>query len=103
MRFAPSLAFAAALAGCAPAGDEGGAYFGSTHRIGKAADVFYVNSGGEPEYLDPGKINDTLSSGLAVQLFEGLTKYHPLDSHPTQAVATSWDQSDDNRIFRFHL
>jgi oligopeptide transport system substrate-binding protein len=96
-----ALAFGALALGCATQDD--GAYFGTTTRVGKAHDTFYVNGAGEPEYLDPGKISDTLSSALGMQLFEGLIKYDPRDDHPVQGVATHWDQSDDNRIFRFYL
>ena len=87
--------------GCSIANDKS-TYFGTTERKGKDPHTFYVNLGGEPEYIDPGMIHDTLSEALANNLFEGLTAYG-LDAEPTPAVATSWDQSADNRLFRFHL
>lgn len=93
---------AAAAAGC----DGGGgsdAYFGTTRREGKDPDTFYVNNGSEPEYLDPGKSQDLASGALILQLFEGLTTFHPEDLRPTQGVAVRWDQSDDGRLYRFHL
>ncbi len=99
-----AVLFASAIgcAGCA-VGDDGEPYLGTTKRVGKELDAFYVNNASEPEYLDPGKASDSQSALLAFQLFEGLTKFDPRDDHPVQGVATSWDQSDDNRIFRFHL
>ncbi len=36
-------------------------------------------------------------------MFEGLTTYGAGDLRPVQGVATHWEQSDDNRLFRFHL
>ena len=89
------------LAACSS--EESTPYFGAITRLGKDPRTFYVNNVSEPEYLDPGKCNDTLSGALIVQLFEGLTTYDPRDGHPVQGVAEGWDRSDDNRLFRFHL
>ncbi len=77
-------------------------YFGTTERRGKDPHTFYVNNGGEPEYLDPAMAHDTASTSLVESLFEGLVVYGP-DAEPTPGVATSWDQTPDNRLFRFHL
>lgn len=99
---AGAIAIAAAIAGCG-GGDDGSAYFGSTVRRGKEPATFYVNNGSEPEYLDPGRAADSGSGALIAQLYEGLTTYDPRDSHPIQGVAERWDQSEDNRLFRFHL
>ncbi|XXX81746.1 peptide ABC transporter substrate-binding protein [Sorangium sp. So ce134] len=93
-------ALLALLAACA--GDNDG-YVGTTARTGKDVATFYVNNGDEPEYLDPGKAVDSVSITLLQQMFEGLTSYGPGDLRPVQGVATRWEQSDDNRIFRFHL
>jgi oligopeptide transport system substrate-binding protein len=101
---ARAIALSAALIaplGCAR--DDTSAYFGATTRTGKDPGTLYVNSAGEPEYLDPGKCSDTLSGALIAQLFEGLTRDDPRDGHPVQGVAMRWDQSDDNRLFRFYL
>jgi oligopeptide transport system substrate-binding protein len=79
-------------------------YFGVVERPpGRRADTLYVNAGGDPQHLDPGKAADQTSSLLAMHLFEGLTSYHPLDFHPVQGVAERYDKSPDNRLFRFHL
>ena len=94
---------AAALGLSACSTEEASPYFGTTTRGAKDARTFYVNNVGEPEYLDPGKCSDTLGGVLIAQLFEGLTGYDPRDGHPVQGVAESWERSDDNRLFRFHL
>jgi oligopeptide transport system substrate-binding protein len=99
---AVAIAVLLACAGCS-VGDDGEPYLGTTKRVGKSDDTFYVNNGSEPEYLDPGKIADSQSGVLATQLFEGLTKFHPKDGHLVQGVATHWEVSEDNRNFRFHL
>jgi oligopeptide transport system substrate-binding protein len=96
-----AMALGALASACT--GDRSSPYFGSTERTGKGDRTFYVNNSGEPEYLDPGQCVDTVGEALDLQLFEGLTSYDPRDGHPVQGVATSWDQSADNRLFRFHL
>jgi len=96
----PLLAAALALAGCE---DERSPTFGTAERPNRDIGTLYVNNGGEPEHLDPGKCGDRMSSTLVMQLFEGLTAIDPRDGHPVQGVATAWDQSDDNRLFRFYL
>ncbi|NUQ75061.1 MAG: peptide ABC transporter substrate-binding protein [Polyangiaceae bacterium] len=78
-------------------------YFGTTDRTGKDPATFYVNNGNEPEYLDPGSSSDAASAALILQLFEGLTAYHPEDLRPTPGVAVRWDESDDKRRLRFYL
>ncbi|MEO5730741.1 MAG: peptide ABC transporter substrate-binding protein, partial [Byssovorax sp.] len=96
-------ALVAVLGLSACSNEETSPYFGTTLRRAKDPRTFYVNNVSEPEYLDPGKCNDTLSGALIAQLFEGLTGYDPRDGHPVQGVAERWDRSDDNRLFRFHL
>src|SRR5690242_1222166 len=103
MRNQDAAAMAALLLVSACARDDASLYFGKTVRIGKAVDTIYINSAGEPEYLDPGKCTDGMGEELIVQLFEGLTSVDPRDGHAVPGVATSWEQSDDHRLFRFHL
>ncbi len=104
-RTLPVLTAAAALALVVGAcgGEDRSPYFGTTIRKKDPRTFYSETFGAEPEYLDPGKLSDTASQTLALQLFEGLTKYDPRDSHPTLGVATRWEQSDDSRFFRFHL
>ncbi|WP_437492419.1 peptide ABC transporter substrate-binding protein [Sorangium sp. So ce1014] len=99
----PRVALLGALLALAACTGEGDGYVGTTARTGKDVATFYVNNGDEPEYLDPGKAVDSVSITLLQQLFEGLTTYAAGDLHPVQGAATRWEQSDDNRIFRFHL
>ena len=94
-------ALALVLAGCGV--DTASPYFGATTRPPKDLATFYANTTGEPEYLDPGKANDTASTVLIGQIFEGLTSFYPSDMHPVQGVASSYEQSADHRLFRFHL
>lgn len=99
------VVFFAGLAGLGAGGcdDAASAYFGGAARLERDPATFHVNNGSEPEYLDPGKCSDGGCAALVTQLFEGLTRYSPEDGHPVQGVAQSWEKSDDNRLFRFHL
>lgn len=83
--------------------DKDSPNFGATRRIGKSPSVFYVNAGGEPELIDPGRANELIGTLFVSHIFEGLTVYDPRDGHPVQGVARAWDRSDDNRLFRFYL
>src|SRR5262249_23304003 len=65
--------------------------------------TIYINNNTEPEWIDPGRAHDTASTALVEQMFEGLTAYDAKDLHAVQAVAERWDQSADNRLYRFHL
>jgi oligopeptide transport system substrate-binding protein len=90
------------LASACSRGEDDTPYFGTTARLGKDPHTLYMNNGSEPEYLDPSMVHDTASSTLAEHLFEGLATYGP-DAEPSPGVALRWDQTNDNRFFRFHL
>src|SRR5580704_3234503 len=97
---AAAVAALTAIAGCSD--DAASPWFGATTRpADHAADTLYVANGSEPEYIDPGKCNDTGCAALTTQLFEGLTRQSPRDAHPVQGVAEAWEKSDDNRLYRF--
>ncbi len=100
-RAALSAAVALLVAGCNA--DDGNPYFGATTRPAKDVATFYTNTSGEPEYLDPGKAADAASGALIDQLFEGLASTHPGDTHPVPGVASSFERSTDNRLYRFHM
>jgi oligopeptide transport system substrate-binding protein len=91
----------AALGACKS--DDASPYYGTTTRpSNKDLHTLYLNNGSEPEYLDPGKCNDTASSALVDSMFEGLLHYGP-DAQPVPGMALRWDKTDDNRLYRFHL
>jgi oligopeptide transport system substrate-binding protein len=96
-----AAALALLLGACKGSGEE--PYFGTTRRPHGDPATFYVNNYSEPESIDPGLAHDGASSVVILQLFEGLTSKAPRDGHLIQGTATRWEQSDDNRRFRFHL
>lgn len=99
-----ATAVACVVTACAPGSclPAPGGYYGETERD-RPTTAFQATSLGEPEYLDPGLSSDANASSLMYDLFEGLVVKHPEDLRPTQGVATHWDQTEDNRVFRFHL
>jgi len=84
-------------------GRSDGKHYGTVERAGKDPHAFYVNNHSEPEYLDPGLSTESAGSTLLSDLFEGLVVIHPKTLVPHQGGATHWEQTDDNRLFRFHL
>jgi oligopeptide transport system substrate-binding protein len=66
------------------------------------ADLVIVN-GAEPETLDPAILTGQSDGRVAMALFEGLTRYHPVDATPEPGLAERWEISDDGRTYLFHL
>lgn len=94
------VAVAALVAGCGKTSER---YYGTTSRHGREPTTFYVNNGQEPEYIDPTLTSESGGAFIVAQLFEGLVQQHPDTLAPIPGVADRYDQSEDNRIFRFHL
>lgn len=57
----------------------------------------------EPSTLDPMRIGDPGSVLVARQLFEGLTRWDPIEERVVPAVAERWSVSDGGRQFTFEL
>lgn len=89
------------LPGCTDS--DAALYHGRVARGDRPPTTLYVNNGPEPGSLDPALAHDESAFSLLLQLFEGLTTYHPQDLHPTQGVAERWDRSADGLLYRFHL
>ncbi|PSU29328.1 peptide ABC transporter substrate-binding protein [Photobacterium lutimaris] len=59
-------------------------------------------NGDEVPTLDPSYSSDTSSSRVIADMFEGLVTQSP-DGKIIPALATQWEQSEDGKIFTFHL
>lgn len=66
------------------------------------ADITIVN-GAEPESLDPAIITGQPDGRVVNALFEGLTRFNPVDATPIPGVAERWDISEDGTVYTFHL
>jgi oligopeptide transport system substrate-binding protein len=66
------------------------------------ADLVIVN-GAEPESLDPAIMTAQADLRIGGSLFEGLTRFDPVDGNPVPGLAERWEVSDDGRTYRFQL
>ncbi|MCB0272056.1 MAG: peptide ABC transporter substrate-binding protein [Bdellovibrionales bacterium] len=67
------------------------------------ADEMWTDAGGEPQYMDPAQVSDSVSQALTDAMFVRLTEVHPITQKPIGDFATSWDLSQDGREYTFHL
>ena len=68
-----------------------------------AQKVLRIGNGTEPEELDPQVATGIPEREIMTSIFEGLVDEDPKDLHPVPAVAQSWDISQDQRTYTFHL
>lgn len=66
------------------------------------ADLVIVN-GPEPESLDPHLVTGQADGRIAMALFEGLTRYEPVEARPVPGLADHWEISPDGRVYTFHI
>lgn len=62
-----------------------------------------VHNGPEPETIDPQILTGQADGRVAGALFEGLTRFNPLDGRAIPGLAESWEISPDGRRYRFRL
>jgi oligopeptide transport system substrate-binding protein len=67
-----------------------------------AADLVILN-GAEPESLDPAIMTGQADLRIGGSMFEGLTRYDPVDGNPIPGLAERWELSADGRVYLFHL
>lgn len=78
-------------------------YFGTIPKDLDEQHLRWCNSG-EPEYVDPAMVTSTTGSPLARLMFSGLADMGTdFSSSPVPSIAHSWEVSDDQRTFTFHL
>lgn len=65
--------------------------------------ILHFGNLSEPSDLDPHIINSLQDFNIILSLFEGLTQYDPVDSHPIPGVATHWDSAADAQTWTFYL
>lgn len=70
-----------------------------THETGT---VIYNNKS-EPETIDPALYTGHPDATIIIQLFEGLTSFHPQTLEPIPGVAEKWDISPDGTTYTFYL
>jgi len=73
---------------------------GCTQR--EKADLTILN-GPEPQSLDPHIVTGQADARVVLTLFEGLTKFNPVNAEPDPGVAERWEISADGKFYTFHL
>jgi len=62
-----------------------------------------LGNGAEPADLDPQVVTAYTDQNILLALFEGLTAIDERTSRPVPAAAQSWEISEDNLVWTFHL
>lgn len=88
------------LTACAGGNNEGAD--GGEDTKEEVAQELRININTEPFSLHPGLANDTTSSSVLLQTFEGLTRITP-EGKPEPAMAEKIDVSEDLTKYTFHL
>jgi len=99
-RLAILLLLASQLAACRS--KEASAYFG-TVKPRHGPNELWINNGGEPEWVDPGKMSGAVGGELAQNMFAGLVDWHPATLEPIAELATGYSVSEDGRTYTFTL
>ena len=73
-------------------------------KVGKPTDKpLVVRLAGDPKTLNPALVQETTSSAVIGDLFSGLVKIDPKTLKVEPDLATSWEHSEDGKIWTFHL
>lgn len=67
------------------------------------SDTFTFAQGSDPRGLDPALIDDGESAKIICNIYEGLMKYKDDSTELEPCLAESYDVSDDNKTYTFHL
>ncbi|MCA9414878.1 MAG: ABC transporter substrate-binding protein [Candidatus Omnitrophica bacterium] len=82
---------------------EEGLYTVTGIEIGKPGGRIVVASLGDPKTFNPITANETSSTDVINNIFEGLITYDPIKQELLPALAESWEHSDDFLTWTFHL
>lgn len=104
--FATLLAFSAAIgvlmSGCGGAG--GGSKITGASQEDIQNQILRLGNGNEPQGLDPHLVTGVIEHRIITALLEGLVAEDPHDLSPVNdGVAESWDISEDQKTYTFHL
>lgn len=69
----------------------------------KDADTLVVALSADPRALDPAYADDAESARVIAQIYEGLLRYDEESMEVLPCLAKSWEISDDNLVYTFHL
>lgn len=100
-RFLAPILMAAgfSISGCS----DGGAGGGSAVEIGDREQILHIGNGDEPADVDPHITAGLPEYRIQIALFEGLVSRHPKTLEAIPGVAESWEISDDQKVYTFHI
>jgi oligopeptide transport system substrate-binding protein len=76
---------------------------GTNVETGRRDQVLHFGNGDEPQELDPHVVTGIPEWHIIMALFEGLVSKHPANLSIQPGVAESWEISDDQKTYTFHL
>ncbi|AXY24849.1 ABC transporter substrate-binding protein [Suicoccus acidiformans] len=76
--------------------------FSSWQTVGAQGQVINLSINTEPPTIDPGLATDSTSGAIILNVFEGLTA-KDAEGNVVPGMAESWDMSDDELTYTFHL
>lgn len=79
------------------------AFMGCQNGAGGKGAEFIIGNGGEPQSLDPSKIEGVPEHRIYMSLFEGLVAYDAKTANAVPGVAESWTISPDGTVYTFKL
>ncbi len=65
--------------------------------------VLHLGNGTEPQDLDPHIVTGVTEHNIISALMEGLVSEHPETLEPLPGIASSWDISDEGRVYTFSI
>lgn len=68
-----------------------------------AEGILLRGNGNDPDTLDPHLATTVNAGNILHNLFEGLTRFHPVSLKPEPAMAERWEVSADGLMVTFHL
>jgi len=82
---------------------DGDGVDGTPVQVGDREQILHMGNGDEPADVDPHITTGMPEHRIQLALFEGLVSKHPKTLEPVPGVAESWDISDDEKVYTFHI
>lgn len=73
------------------------------HSEAQKSQTLILHGRDEPQTLDPGLTSGIVDANIVMNIFEGLTRYHPKTLEPQPAIAESWSISPNGLVYTFKL
>ena len=78
-------------------------FIGSIFAAEKTGGTLIWGRGGDSVSLDPARTDDGESAKVNASIFEGLVRFQDTSTEVEPALAVSWENSQDGKVWTFHL